>query len=207
MANTYLIGGGGGACEILEALLAGQPDFRLAGLFDDDFRLKQNNLDLPYCGTNSEFLERTNAEDEYLLGFTDNTVREEFDQLYATAGRRAFTVVHPLACVSAAAQIGGGSYLAAFAFIGPQAILGRGAIVNVGASVGHHCEVQDYAQICPGARISASARIGRGAFIASNAVVAPGGIVGDYAKLAGCSLSPKNLPASVLALGVPAKPI
>jgi len=207
MPKTYLIGGGGGACEILEALFAAQPDLRLAGLFDDDFRLKQNNLELPYCGTNAEFLERTDSDDSYLLGFTDNSLREELDQLYYTAEREAFTVIHPLACVSAAAQIGPGSYVAAFAFIGPQAVIGRGSIVNVGASVGHHCELKDYVQICPGARISASARVGKGVFIASNAVVAPGGIVGDYAKLAGCSLSPKNLPASVLALGVPAKPI
>ena len=206
--KLYLIGGGGFALEALEAVAEAHPSLQIAGIFDDDTRMwQENSTGAPYLGTADDFLRETPPDALYIIAIGDNAIRMTLDQRFSAEGKRALTVIHPSASVSPRAEIADGVYIAAFAFVGPRAQLGRQVIVNVGASIGHNAVLEDFSQVCPGARVSGFARIKQGAFLASNSVVPPNGLVGEWGKVAANSFATRPVPGHQLVVGVPAKAV
>jgi sugar O-acyltransferase (sialic acid O-acetyltransferase NeuD family) len=204
--QIYLIGGGGFALEVLEAIVEAYPDLRIAGFFDDDTRLVESNATgLPYLGITNEFILNTPPDSLYAVAQQDNELRERLDKKFSDEGKRPFTVIHPAASISPRAQIADGAYIAAFSYIGPRVQIGRHALINVGASIGHDSILEDYVQLCPGARVSDHAHIRQGAFLGSNAVIPPGGRIGIHAKIAANSFAARAVPDRTLAIGVPAR--
>ncbi|WII71812.1 acetyltransferase [Bdellovibrio sp. 22V] len=83
---------------------------------------------------------------------------------------------HPTAEVSASAQIGSGTLIAAKSFVGPDAKVGRGVIVNTAAILDHDSSIGDFSHLsqgaiaCGGAQISAEVLIGPGCILEKMAV-------------------------------------
>jgi acetyltransferase EpsM len=206
--NLFVIGGGGFAGEVIDALRAAPSEkMTIQGLYDDDTRLKGEPHGAKYCGTIAEFISDTPRGTNYIFAIGDNLVRNRLAEEFDRASKVPVSVIHPASSVSARADIGPGAYVAAFAFVGPRAQLGRHVIVNVGASVGHDAVLGDFGQLCPGVRVSGYCQVGRGAFLGSNAVVAPRVKVGPWAKLSAGSFANRDVPEKLFAIGVPAKVI
>jgi sugar O-acyltransferase (sialic acid O-acetyltransferase NeuD family) len=205
--RVYVIGGGGLAGEVIDALCA-QPasaGIEIAGVFDDDTRLGSGLVHgFPYKGVLLDFIENTPKNTHYVWGIGDNAVRERLASEFAKANNQAVTVIHPSAAVCRHTEISAGCYVAAFSFVGPGSVIRAHSIVNVGASVGHNARIGDFAQLCPGVRVSGFCQVGRGAFLGSNSVLAPGRTMGDYSQLGACSFAHRDLPKGSLAVGVPA---
>lgn len=115
-------------------------------------------------------------------------------------------VIHPSTTISPSAKAGEGTVIMAGSVIQAETIIGRHAIINTSASVDHDCFIGDYAHVAPGAVLCGDVRVGEGALIGAGATILPGVSVGSWAVVGAGSVVTSNIPDSVTAVGIPAKP-
>lgn len=114
-------------------------------------------------------------------------------------------IIHPTARVSPSAVIGAGSIVSAGSIIAAYTALGAHVVVNRGALIGHHVQIADYTSIGPGANIGGGCQIGTGVFVGIGATLIDHRKIGAVTVIGGGAVVTKDLPARVLAVGVPAK--
>lgn len=117
------------------------------------------------------------------------------------------TVIHPHSWIDPSASIGEGSVVFAGALIQPDVRIGRHAIINTSATVDHDCDIRDYGQIAPGANLGGNVLVGTGGMVGIGASVHQGSSIGEWATLGGGAFLKGDLPAGMVAVGVPAKGI
>jgi len=89
--------------------------------------------------------------------------------------------------------------------IGPDALVGRGAIINSGAAVEHDVKLGDYSHVSTNVAIGGAARLVDFSLLGVGSVVRPRALVGKGSIVGAGSVVIGNLPAGVVAFGVPAR--
>lgn len=140
-----------------------------------------------------------------VLGIGNNWVRNAIAESCVAAGVEILTVVHPSATISNSAQIGSGSAILAGAMIGPDALVGRGAIINSGAAVEHDVKLGDYSHVSTNVAMGGAASLGDFSMLGVGSVVRPRALVGKGSIVGAGSVVIGDLPAGVVAYGVPAR--
>jgi sugar O-acyltransferase (sialic acid O-acetyltransferase NeuD family) len=138
------------------------------------------------------------------LGVGDCEARLQLLEVATAEGFNLVCAIHPTATVAATARIGAGSVLCAGSVVNPEATLGQGVIVNTCASVDHECELHDGVHISPGVHLAGKVRVGRGTSVGIGSVVRDGVTIGEGCIIGAGSVIVSDLPANILAYGVPA---
>ncbi len=115
------------------------------------------------------------------------------------------TAIHPRACLARDVVLGPGTVVAAGAVINPKVNVGASVIVNTCASVDHESVLEDGVHICPGVRTAGNVTIGRAAWIGIGAIIGDGVRIGPRAVIGAGAVVLDDIPADVLAYGVPAR--
>lgn len=203
MERGYVIGAGAQGRVVAETWRTARPGLSLA-FVDDDPALRER-LGVPVVGPVSSLSVVDWEVSEVVVGLGDNPRRLALGEEWAARGARFGVVVHPNATVMRSASVGPGSVVFAGAVVNTEARVGRHVIVNTGAIVEHDCVLEDGASIGPGARMAGRIVIGRCAFISAGVTLAPFCRVGAGSIVGAGSVVASDLPAGVLALGVPAR--
>lgn len=135
----------------------------------------------------------------------DGRHRRRMLQALLAQGAAALSVVHPSAQLSAYAQLGAGSFMAAGAVLGPRSETGVGVILNTMAAVDHDCRIGDYAHLAPRATLGGHVEIGAGCWIGIGATIRDRRRVGRDTLVGAGAVVVADLPEQVLAFGVPAR--
>jgi sugar O-acyltransferase (sialic acid O-acetyltransferase NeuD family) len=144
-------------------------------------------------------------EFSFLVAIGDNLSRERiFTQMLARGGIPK-SLIHPFTAVSVSAVICGGVSVCAGAVINPEAVVEDDCIINTGASVDHDCVVGEHSHICPGVRLAGNVRVGPRTMIGTGASVLPGVHIGEGCRVGAGAVVNRDLPAHVIAFGVPAR--
>jgi UDP-perosamine 4-acetyltransferase len=114
-------------------------------------------------------------------------------------------LVHPSACVSPYAEVGGGTQVLHNVVVSATAVVGRNVILNVGCFVAHDTRVGAHCHIAPGAIISGGAQVGERCVIGAGAVVLPGVIVGEGAVVGAGAVVTRDVALGEQVTGVPAR--
>lgn len=203
--RRVIIGAGGHACVVMDALLFGQSNSSHLVFADDNVTLHGHSvLGLPVLGLPNELV-RSGIHFHVAVGA--NGPRESLYIRMLGAGGVPFAVVHPRASISGHARLGDACFVAANAVIGPAASVGVGAIINHGSVVDHESIVGDFSHIAPGATLAGGVMIGRGVLIGAGVNVLPGVIIGDGAVVGAGAVVTSNVPAGLMVVGVPARRI
>lgn len=203
--DWIIVGAGGHARVVMDALLLGSPEPVRAAFADDDASLWGNSvLGCPVLGAASAVV-RPGGRFHVAIGHND-TRRRLMERLLA-AGGLPFEVVHPAARVSRFATVGNGSFIAAGAVVAPAANIGKGVVVNHGAVVDHDCCVGDFAHIAPNATLAGGARVGRHVLVGAGARVMVGVSVADDAVVGAGAVVLRDVPAGAVVAGIPAQPL
>lgn len=117
------------------------------------------------------------------------------------------TVVHPSVIMSPWVELGEGCIICAGNILTNQIFMGDFSILNLACTVGHDVTIGDYTTLSPGAHISGKVKIGKECFIGTGAVTVEKLKIGDNTFIGAGSVVSKDIPACVLALGIPAKVI
>ncbi len=200
----HLIGAGGHAKVVLDALLAGGVDIGMIRVRDGNVGMRGRDL-LGAAIEAPELDERLAGEDVH-VAIGAISARAELLNRATALGARALTIIHPSAQVSRFAEVGDGIFVAAQAVIGPSARVGRGVIVNHGAVIDHDSLVGDHCHIAPNASLGGGVRLGHRVLIGAGAVVLPGIRIGDDAIIGAGAVVICDVPDHAEWVGVPAAP-
>lgn len=139
------------------------------------------------------------------IGRSRQAIVQFFAEKFGIGPERYENTVHPTAVVPVTTRLGRGIHISPGAVVAPYAGLGDFVVLNRACSIGHHTELADFVSINPGVTVSGVCRIGRGVTIGSGATVLDQIMIGDGSVIGAGSVVTKNIPAGVVAYGVPAK--
>jgi sugar O-acyltransferase (sialic acid O-acetyltransferase NeuD family) len=200
----HLIGAGGHAKVVLDALLAGGTE--LSAIRIRDGRTEMQGRDLLGVTIDTPELGPVLAGQDIHVAIGAVGARVALLGQAKELGARPLTVIHPSARISSFAGVSGGSFVAALAIIGPSARIGPGVIVNHGAIIDHDCVVGDHCHIAPNASLGGGVSIGHRVLIGAGAVVLPGVRIGDDAIIGAGAVVTRDVPDRAEWVGVPAAP-
>jgi sugar O-acyltransferase (sialic acid O-acetyltransferase NeuD family) len=199
--------GAGGHGKVVADILLLRDEKEFAGFVDDREELwGATVLGFPVLG-GGEWLRREagNARITMALGVGHNASRQWIAENCANWGAEIVTMVHPTATVSRAARVGRGTVVMANATVNADAVAGDGVIVNSGAVVEHDVEIGEYAHVAPNAAMGGGASLGAFSHLGIGASVLPCVHIGAHTVVGAGAVVVKNLPDSVVAMGVPAR--
>jgi sugar O-acyltransferase (sialic acid O-acetyltransferase NeuD family) len=219
----YLVGAGGHAAEVLDALRA-------------YWRLFYRSAPPPTPGDSVAFVVETNehAHDAYvrwggdfsvyphalehapegsriILAVGDPRLKARLVKSIGSRGPTWASAQHPTAYIAPPPKEepdwpGRYSiYLGALAYIGPKVKLGEHVHVNRGAMVSHDCVVGDFVHVAPGAQLLGACEVGAETEIGSNAVVLPKRKVGARCRVGAGAVVTRDIPDNAIARGNPAR--
>ncbi|HET9627821.1 MAG TPA: acetyltransferase [Kofleriaceae bacterium] len=192
--------GAGGHAKVVIAT-ARAAGFAVRGVVDDDVtRHGAALLGVPITGPARDVLRDPDAHAVLAIG--DNRTRH---RLAGDARCRFATVVHPGAILDPSVRLGPGTVVFAGAVIQPDTTIGAHVIVNTGASIDHDGRLDDFVHIAPGVRLAGNVSLDTGAFLGIASAAIPGVRIGAWTTVGAGAAVIKDLPAGVIAAGVPAR--
>lgn len=209
MQRVVIIGAGGHAQVVADILMrmrdTGEPVTPVGYLDDNPTLQGQTRLGIPVLGRVGD-LGRI-PHDAVIVALGDNGTRRRIFERLSRAGEQFAIAQHPSAVIAPDVRLGRGSMVCARAVVNPGAILGDNIILNTASTVDHHSRIGDHAHLAPGVHTGGEVDIGEGCLIGIGATVMPRCRVGDRAVVGAGALVQKDLPADVVAVGVPARPV
>jgi len=151
---------------------------------------------------------RRDAETPLLMGSigrSRESIFRFFLDEYGCEAKDYANTIDPRANTPFEAKLGRGIHISPGATVAPHAELADFVVINRNASVGHHTVLEDFATLNPGANVAGVCRIGRGATIGAGATVVDQITIGRNTIIGAGSVVTGDIPADVVAYGVPAK--
>lgn len=194
----YVIGAGGHARVIVSAIesLGGQ----VIAVLDDNAAKHGTKLAGITVTAPEELLATPHAT---VVGIGDNGIRQRITQRFQCDWA---TIIHPTAIVDASVMIGRGSVVMAGAIIQAGTQIGEHCIVNTGATIDHDCRVGDFCHVAPGVNVAGHCELDRGVLVGIGACLVPSVRIGEWTTVGAGAVVVRDLPACVIATGVPARP-
>ncbi len=143
----------------------------------------------------------------YVIAIGAGAVRRTIDERLTAAGRRALTLVHPMATVGGDNRIAEGCILTAGSRVTTNITLGRHTQLHVNCTIGHDSVLDDFVSVYPGATVSGNVHLGEGVTIGTGANVLPGVTIGAGAFVGAGAVVTADVDGGVTVAGVPARPI
>jgi sugar O-acyltransferase (sialic acid O-acetyltransferase NeuD family) len=135
----------------------------------------------------------------------DNTLRRRLATLSEACGLRPWTLRHPDALVGLDCSLGLGSQLAPRTILTRAVTVGAHCIINVGVTVSHDCHIGEFVNLNPGVTVSGDVELGKSCFVGAGAIIIDKVTIGEDTVIGAGAVVVDDLPAGVLALGVPAR--
>jgi UDP-perosamine 4-acetyltransferase len=201
-----VVGGGGHARVILD-VLAQAEEFEVVGFTSREAEEQTTaQSGYPRLGTDEALPELFSSGIRHaFVAVGDNKRREMCFHKLASMGFTLVNVISPYAVISPRASLGLGIGIMPGAVINTGTVIGDGAIVNTNASVDHDCWIGAFAHIAPGTALAGNVKVGSGALLGVGSRVIPGVMIGANSTVAAGAVVIRDLPADLLAAGVPAR--
>ncbi len=203
-----VIWGASGHALVVADILRLEGRFEIVGMIDDVNRNKYGQIfgGISILGGKEqlEILKRSGTT-HAIVAIGNCHARQ---QLAITAVEQGFflaTAVHPRSVIASDTSIGEGTVIVAGAVVNSGATIGRNCIINTNASVDHECSIGDGAHVGPGVRLGGRTKVGAGAWIGIGATILDRIQIGEGSIVGAGSVVTKDIPARVVAYGVPSK--
>lgn len=206
--RIVILGGKGGGLLVAQAIKAGNA-FELSGFLNDVEPPGAMLADSPILGRFDHWRE-CEAGTAFISAIAKP--KHAFARLRRILslgippGRWA-SVIHPRAALADDTIIGHGSFVGPFAVIEPAAVGGAHLCLRGGCYVSHDVRLGDYVFVGPNATVLSHCDIATGVHVGANAVCREGVKVGRYALIGAGAVVVRDVPASSIVAGNPARVI
>lgn len=202
--NAFIIGAGAQGRVILDILRA-QGRHESITFVDDAPSLRGTEVNGAPVRIGIDEIVAPEKEWEAIIALGNPELRIALSARLSARGFRLLNAIHPSAVVMPTVCLGQGIMIGANAVVNSNAILRDSVIVNTGAVIEHDCLIQAGAAVGPGARLGGRVRVENHGFIAAGATVISRVSIGARTVVGAGAVVTKDLPADVLAVGVPAR--
>lgn len=120
-------------------------------------------------------------------------------------GYDLINAISPYAMISPSVILGKGIAIMSGAVINAQSRIEDLAIINTGATVDHDCQIGFCSHVAPQCALAGNVKVGQQAFLGIGTTVIPEISIGNNSIIGAGSVVITNIPASVTAIGLPAK--
>jgi UDP-N-acetylbacillosamine N-acetyltransferase len=210
MTKKLVLIGASGHALVVADIIRQQGDYEIVG-FLDDVNLDRHGSE--FCGAkilggfDRLSVLRKDGVQDCLIAIGHCPARLRLSKRVNDQGFRLGVAVHPQAIVAPDVSIGDGSVICAGAVINPGVRIGENVIVNTSASVDHECIISDGVHVGPGVHLGGRVQVGQGAWLGIGSIVKDRVDIGAGSILGAGAVLLKNLPASMMAYGIPANVI
>jgi len=197
--RLLVVGAGGHAKVVIDA--AEEAGFEIAGIVgsvDDTPEILGHPVSL-----SSEDV----PADGFIVAIGDNATRARYFAEYARAGLPPLSVSHPSAIVGKDVVIGDGTFVAAGVIINAGARIGADSILNTGCTVDHDCVIGEHSHIGPQVALCGAVTLGEGVLLGVGSCASPRASVGAWSVVGAGAAIVDDLPALMVCVGVPARPV
>jgi len=203
-----LFGAGGHARALIDVVQA-QGSYTLLGLVDSISKPGERVAGFPVLGSEADLpaLLQRHACNHVFVALGDNFQRHAASRrlLVALPALRFATLVHPGAIVSPSARLGAGVVVMPGAIINAGSVVEEGVLVNTRASIDHDCHLASFSSVAPGVVCGGKVLLGERSAVNIGASVANRISIGTDTVIGAGAVVLKDMPAGVLAFGVPCR--
>lgn len=209
--RVVIIGAGGQARLLIEAISAAVDPPELCGLLDNDCTLWHTNVGGVTVLGGDEQLHRLRDEhrcDSFVVGIggvRSLQLRKRLFDDACGAGLRPWTVRHPSSECSGSAKIADGCQLLIRCVVNTGATVEQNVIVNTAAVVEHDCVIEQHAHIAPQACLAGGVHVGAETHIGTGAIVLENLSIGSRAIIGAGAVVTTDVPDDSVFVGVPAR--
>ncbi|SER59949.1 acetyltransferase [Salisediminibacterium halotolerans] len=205
----YIIGSGGYSKQVIEILeeTAGQQDWEIIGLIDDDYgKHGQEVLGYPVLGDvgwlkKQSFIEASSAVVAVGDGEQRKCIINDLKNVYWP------NVIHPSALLSKHIEMGKGNVISAGVIINPDSSLGNFNNINIGCTLGHDVYFADYVTVMPNCSISGNVNINQFTTVGTGTAVIQGLSLGSGSIIGAGSSVIDHTDSYSVYVGSPAKKV
>ncbi len=208
MEPLVIVGAGGSGREIawlVEDINAERPTWDLVG-FVDDFATGTTVEGYPILGT-PESLLRSGAVPRVVCSIGNSQQRARIVARLREQGFTFATLVHPSVRKSRYVDIGEGSTICSESVLTTNVHVGKHCLINIGCRIGHDSTLGDFASLMYSVNIAGEVQIGEGCYLGSSSCVINRKSIGPWTTIGAGAVVVDDIPGSVVAVGVPARPI
>jgi sugar O-acyltransferase (sialic acid O-acetyltransferase NeuD family) len=208
MLPIVLIGGGGHASDVLQAIEAvntARSTYHVIGILDDheiDPR-RFAGRGVAHIGAVDEVAV---VDAAYVVCLGWPWTRHAVARRIGEAGQPAPPIVHPSADVGVGVELGPGSVVLGHAHLSPFVRFGAHAVVSYIASIGHDTTFGDHVSVMPNAAVSGGVTGGHRVLVGTGAAVREGLRLGDDVRIGAGASVVSDVTAGLTVVGVPARP-
>ncbi|WP_276947872.1 NeuD/PglB/VioB family sugar acetyltransferase [Acetatifactor muris] len=201
MEDIVLIGGGGHALSVADAIVNGV-NYKIMGYTD----LSDNHIPLRYLGTDDilkSLFERGVMNAAITVGYLGKSnIRDRLYYMVKQTGIRLPEIIDPSAVISATADVGEGVFIGKNAVVNAGTKIGKMCIINTGAIIEHNNRIGEYSHIAVGAVLCGDVHVGEHTFIGANATIIQGVQIGMNVIIGAGSIVIGNVPDNGRVIGV-----
>lgn len=208
MKKIVLIGGGGHAASVLDALIR-RIEFEVVGIVDPSVRVGETLLGIPFLGGDEELPKIFNSGVKAAtisVGSIENTdLRVKLYKMVKDIGFYLPVVRDPTAIVGCGSQISEGTFIGKGAIVNALSEIGKMAIINSNVVIEHECKIGEYCHIAPGSILGGKVNVGDYTHIGIGSVIIQGVNVGRYSLIGAGSVVIKDIAGHKIAYGNPCR--
>ena len=203
LGPVLVLGAGGHAKVVIDSLRAAGR--RVAGVLDAD-ATPRTVAGAKVIGSD-DALERLRGEglEHAFVALGGNALRARLGARLRELGFTLVNAVHPSAVLSPSVALGAGVAVMAGACLNADTRIGDLAIVNTGATVDHDNDLGEACHVAPRCGLAGNVTVGDRAFLGVGCCAIPGVTIGCDAQVGAGGVIVRDIPAGVLAMGVPAR--
>ncbi|MBF0176817.1 MAG: acetyltransferase [Magnetococcales bacterium] len=207
--KLLVLGGGGHAQVVMEAMVSLDWRERILGILDaDPDHVAENPYEIPVLGTDAELDRFPPAFAQLVNGLGQVGKDHHREMLFRELQQRGYrfpSLVHPDAVVARGVRVGAGAQIMAGAVVQVGSVVGDNAIVNTGAVVDHDGAIGAHAHVGPGAVLCGGVKVDEGALVGAGATIIQGVHVGRHAVVGAGAVVVRDVAEGARMVGVPAR--
>ena len=178
------------------------------GFLDDSQELRGKTVNgFPILGGISWLTERQAEPIKCVCAIGDTATRKKVVDKVVKNGGQFCQAIHPTAISSDTVRLGEDVIVCAGSILTVNLSIGDHCIVNLNCTIGHDVVIEEFCTLNPTASINGRDYLEQGVYIGSGATLIEGVRVGKWTTIGAGAVVIEDIPAGVVAVGVPAKTI